>query len=83
VTTVGALPGAAAKLRKTAIDQMTKARAAFARFEFIPATFAAQAAWRAAAAYRDIALAQPLGTTEAEKGTKNAGAGCESAKHGK
>ena len=41
---------------------------------------AAQKAFRAAAAYRDLALGLPLGTTELEKGTKKEGAeACASA----
>jgi hypothetical protein len=81
VKTVGALPAVARKLRDRAVTQMAKARAAFSRFEFVTATFAAQAAWRAAAAYRDLALALPPGTTEIEKGTQKEGASaCASAK---
>ena len=75
------LPANAARLRKEAIDGQTKAEAAFARFDFVNATFAAQKAFRSAAAYRDLALGLPPGTTELEKGTKKEGASaCQSAK---
>jgi hypothetical protein len=46
----------------------------------VNATFAAQKAWRAAAAYRDVALELAAGTSELEKGTKLSGASsCASA----
>ena len=81
VTQVGLLPANAARLRKEAIDGQKKAEAAFARFDFVNATFAAQKAFRAAAAYRDLALGLPPGTTELQKGTKKEGASaCPSAK---
>jgi hypothetical protein len=52
----------------------------FAGFDFVKATFAAQAAWRAAAAYRDLALNLAPGTSELQKGTKLSGASsCPSA----
>ena len=58
-----------------------KAETAFARFDFVNATFAAQKAWRSAAAYRDLALGLAPGTSELEKGTKKEGASaCPSAK---
>jgi hypothetical protein len=80
VTAVGALPAAPARFRSRALNQMAKARAAFAQFEFVKATFAAQAAWRAAATYRDLALGLPRGTSEVERGTKKEGASaCASA----
>jgi hypothetical protein len=81
ITTVGQLPSAAARLRTRAINQAKAAETAFAKFDFVGATFAAQKAWRAAAAYRDLARGLEPGTTELEKGTKKAGASaCVSAK---
>jgi hypothetical protein len=78
---VSDLPALARKLRQRAIDQSLKAEALFRRFEFVNATFAAQNAWRAAAAYRDLALGLPPGSTEVEKGTRKEGAAaCASAK---
>ena len=60
---------------------MVEARRSFAKFDFIAASFAAQKAWRAAAAYRDQALGLAPGATELEKGTRLAGASsCPSAK---
>jgi hypothetical protein len=52
------------------------------RFYTCPdAVFASQAAYRAAAAYRDLARGLPPGTTELERGTKKTGAeSCPSAK---
>lgn len=80
LTTVGQLSGADQKLRKSAISSMDTARQRFAGFDFIGAAFAAQKAWRAAAALRDDALGLTPGTTEIQKGTKLAGAsGCPSA----
>src|SRR5215210_4476764 len=80
VTLVSLLPADAARLRKDAIDFATKAEHAFAKFDFVNATFAAQNAWRSAAAYRDIALGLAPGTSELEKGTKKEGASdCPSA----
>ena len=73
-TLVSQLPADAARLRQEAIDAMRKAESLFAKFDFVNATFAAQRAWRAAAAYRDLAKGSPLGTSELEKGTKLAGA---------
>ncbi|MGH3102917.1 MAG: PPC domain-containing protein [Gaiellaceae bacterium] len=81
VTSVGLLPAAAARLRKRAIDQMELAETLFARFDFVKATFAAQKAFRAAAAYRDLARGLAPGTTELGYGTKKEGAeSCQSAK---
>jgi hypothetical protein len=54
-TTVDLLPPEAQALRKTAIDMSRKAGGLFAKFDFVNATYAAQAAFRAAAAYRDLA----------------------------
>ena len=81
VTQIALLPRDAARLRKQSIDAQAKAEKAFARFDFVNATFAAQTAWRAAAAYRDIAMGLEPGTSELEKGTRKDGAsGCPSAK---
>ena len=79
-TTLGSLPAKAQRLRGEAIAQIAKAEAAFARFDFIRATFSAQAAWRKAAAYRDLALGLEPGTSELQRGTAKAGASsCPSA----
>ena len=60
---------------------MAKAEQAFARFDFVAATFSAQLAWRKAAAFRDGALGLAPGTSELQKGTKKEGAaGCASSK---
>jgi hypothetical protein len=81
VTQASQLPELPRKLRDRAISMSAKAEVLFARFDFVNAAFAAQKAWRAAAAYRDLARALPAGTTEVEKGTKKDGAGaCPSAK---
>ncbi|MBA3364481.1 MAG: PPC domain-containing protein [Actinobacteria bacterium] len=80
LTTVGATPAAAQTLRKSAISKIVKAEKLFARFDFVNAVYAAQSAWRDAAAYRDLARGLAPGTSELEKGTKLAGAeGCASA----
>jgi len=80
VTLVSQLPANAARLRKEAIDNSKRAETLFARFDFVNATFAAQKAWRSAAAYRDIALGLAPGTSELQKGTKKEGASaCPSA----
>jgi hypothetical protein len=73
-TTVDLLPADARALRTTAIDMSKKAEALFAKFDFVNATYAAQAAFRAAASYRDLALGLAPGTTELEHGTKKTGA---------
>jgi hypothetical protein len=81
VTDIALLPADAARLRKDAIAGAAKAEALFAKYDFVNAVFAAQKAWRAAAAYRDIAKQLTPGTSELEKGTRKAGAeGCISAK---
>jgi hypothetical protein len=75
LTTLGQLSAADQKLRKSAIASMDTAA-----FDFIGGAFAAQKAWRAAAALRDDALGLTPGTTEIQKGTKLAGASsCPSA----
>ena len=80
VTLVSQLPANAARLRKEAIDNSKRAETLFARFDFVNATFAAQKAWRSAAAYRDLALGLAPGTSELQKGTKKEGASaCPSA----
>ena len=57
------------------------AEKAFASWDFVSAVFGSQAAYRAAAAYRDLARGLPPGTTELERGTKKTGAeNCPSAK---
>jgi hypothetical protein len=79
-TQISQLPANARRLRNEAIGAMRKAERQFARFDFVNATFAAQRAWRAAAAYRDGAKGLAPGTSELEKGTKLAGAeSCASA----
>ena len=79
-TTVGSLPSKSRRLRADAISAITKAETSFERFDFVRATFAAQTAWRKAAAFRDLALALEPGSTEIAKGTKAAGASsCTSA----
>jgi hypothetical protein len=78
VERVDQLPALARRLRSEAIASMAKAEAAFARFEFVSAAYAAQDACRAAAAYRDLALGLALGTSEIEKGTRLQDS-CESA----
>jgi hypothetical protein len=81
ITTTDKLPGSARTNRQTAIDSMASAQKLFAGFDFVNATFAAQKAWRAAAAYRDTALGLPPGTSEIEHGTNVCDAGaCPSAK---
>jgi hypothetical protein len=77
---VSQLPANAQRLRSEAIDAIRKSEKLFARFDFVNATFAAQRAWLAAAAYRDGARGLAPGTSELEKGTKLAGAeSCASA----
>ena len=81
VTTLAQLPAAAARLRTRAVNASKDAESRFAKFDFVQATFAAQRAWRAAAAFRDLARGLAPGTTELEKGTKKEGASaCASAK---
>ncbi len=81
MTQLALLPAEAAALRKEAIAASAKAEALFAKYDFVNAVFAAQKAWRAAAAYRDIAMQLAPGTSELEKGTRKTGAeGCVSAK---
>jgi hypothetical protein len=80
ITQVSQLPSRAARLRNEALAAEAKAETLFAKFDFVNATFAAQKAWRAAAAYRDLALGLAPGTTELQKGTKKEGAeACPSA----
>jgi len=81
LTTVGQLTARDQRLRTNAVSSMGAARTKFAAFDFIGAAFAAQKAWRAAAALRDDALGLARGTTELQKGTKLSGAAsCPSAK---
>jgi hypothetical protein len=70
-TTTGDLADDAALLRASAVENIQEAQALFAGFDFVRATFAAQAAWRAAADYRDLALDLEPGTSEAERGTQD------------
>ncbi|MDQ3668814.1 MAG: PPC domain-containing protein [Actinomycetota bacterium] len=80
LTTIASLSPEARSLRKAALDATAKAESLFAKFNFVKATYAAQTAWRNAAAYRDLALGLPAGTSELQKGTKLAGAeSCPSA----
>jgi hypothetical protein len=68
-------------LRSEALNMAAKAEAAFGKWDFVSAVFASPAAYRAAAAYRDLARGLPPGTTELERGTKKTGAeACPSAK---
>ena len=81
LTQISQLPTDAARLRKEALSASAKAEGLFAKFDFVNATFAAQKAWRAAAAYRDLALGLEPGTSELQKGTRKEGAeACPSAK---
>jgi len=81
ITQVSMLPKDAARLRREALSASAKAEGLFAKFDFVNATFAAQKAWRAAAAYRDLALGLAPGTSELEKGTRKEGAeACPSSK---
>jgi hypothetical protein len=79
--TLASIPSEALSLRSEALNMAAKAEAAFAKWDFVSAVFASQAAYRAAAAYRDMARGLPPGTTELERGTKKTGAeACPSAK---
>ena len=69
LTTVDQLSTTAQRRRQKALDNLAKAQKLFANFDFVNATFAAQAAWIAAAGYEDVALGLPPGTTEANHGT--------------
>ncbi|HUP33261.1 MAG TPA: hypothetical protein VM184_09540 [Gaiellaceae bacterium] len=81
ITQISQLPKDAARLRKEALSASAKAEGLFAKFDFVNATFSAQKAWRAAAAYRDLALGLAPGTSELEKGTRKEGAeSCPSSK---
>jgi hypothetical protein len=79
-TDLSQLPERVRNLRQNAITLIASARKDFQRFRFIPATFAAQKAWRNAAAYLDAAMMLAPGSTELRHGTKLQGAaGCASA----
>lgn len=69
LTSVSQLSTTAQRRRQKAIANIAKAQQAFASFDFVNATFAAQAAWVAAAGYEDVALGLAPGTTEAAHGT--------------
>ena len=75
LTTTTQLPTTAQRRRQKALDNLAKAQKLFASFDFVNATFAAQAAWIAAAGYEDLALGLPPGTTEANHGTAVTDAG--------
>lgn len=80
LTTIGQLSPEARSLRRAAIDAIEKAEKHFANLNFVKAAFAAQSAWRNAAAYRDLALGLAPGTSEQQKGTQLSGAeSCPSA----
>jgi len=70
IKTLKQLPAKAQALRATALSASAQAKTLASKFDFVNAVFSAQTAFRAAAAYRDMALNQPLGTTELQKGTK-------------
>jgi hypothetical protein len=69
LTLTSQLSATAQRRRQKALDNMAKAQKAFAGFDFVNATFAAQTAWVAAAGYQDVALGLAPGTTEANHGT--------------
>ncbi|HEY3543600.1 MAG TPA: hypothetical protein VGK79_13770 [Gaiellaceae bacterium] len=69
ITTTTQLSSTAQRRRQKALDNMAKAQKLFANFDFVNATFAAQAAWIAAAGYEDVALGLAPGTTEVNHGT--------------
>ncbi|HKP17557.1 MAG TPA: hypothetical protein VJT84_03695 [Gaiellaceae bacterium] len=69
ITTTGQLPSAVARMRATALTQMATAQKLFSKFDFVRATFAAQKAWRAAAAFHDVARKLEPGQTELDHGT--------------
>jgi hypothetical protein len=69
ITSTSQLSTVAARRRQKALDNLAKAQKLFASFDFVNATFAAQAAWIAAAGYEDVALGLAPGTTEANHGT--------------
>ncbi|HEY1366011.1 MAG TPA: hypothetical protein VGF23_02815 [Gaiellaceae bacterium] len=80
LTTTDQLSAAAQRRRQNALNNLAKAQQLFAGFDFVNATFAAQKAWIAAAAYHDLARGLAPGTTEANHGTKVIGASaCPSA----
>jgi len=80
ITTVNLLPADAASYRSQAISLSKKAEKLFASFDFINAAITAQAAYRASAHYRDLALGLAPGTSELQRGTAKSGAsGCPSA----
>jgi hypothetical protein len=70
IDTIGQLPARAAELRSIATTGIREARWHFSQFRFVDASAAAQRAWRAAAEYRDLALEQPIGTSQVERGTQ-------------
>jgi hypothetical protein len=80
--TLGSLTTTEVADRALAIQRAGEAQQHFADFEFVRATFAAQEAWRAAAAYRDSVLGLEAGSSQVERGTQHgtdaelAAAGC-------
>lgn len=68
-TSLSDLDDELAALRATAIAKSTEAEQLFADFRFVDATFAAQAAWEAAAEFNDRALGNPVGSAEMGKNT--------------
>jgi hypothetical protein len=80
LTTLNQLPADAASYRSQAISMSKRAEKLFAQFDFVNAAITAQAAYRASAHYRDLALGLAPGTSELERGTAKAGASaCPSA----
>jgi hypothetical protein len=70
ITTVDQLEPEVAQHRRVAVARAAQAQSLFAGFTFVEATFAAQDAWQAAAAYRDAALDLEPGASELAKGTQ-------------
>lgn len=68
-TQVSQLPARMQQLRVTAIGKAAEAERLFADFRFVDATFAAQAAWKAAAEFEDLALGNPVGSAELGRNT--------------
>lgn len=70
LTSTAQIPPQAQVLRRLAIERNAEAERLYSSFRFVDATFAARDAWKAAAAYHDLATEQRIGTTELAKGTK-------------
>jgi hypothetical protein len=71
-TTLDQLDPDVRALRDQAVAAAARARELFAAFDFVAATFAAQAAWGAAAEYHDHAHGNPVGSQELLRGTGTA-----------